>query len=97
MNKEWKHFAEDGLSDEHFVYAGPGFYVSFNPAPCANIPMFASDGGGPETAIVIANRWLVLNGDHREAAEKWTGPDEALEYFRQHESERSTWSEEPAE
>jgi len=48
---------------------GEGFYISYNPAPCAGLSCFESDTGGSETALVIPNdpetEFRILNGDFR--------------------------------
>ncbi len=44
-------------------------YVSFNPAPYCGIGLFKSDGGGSETALVMDEKFFILNGDHRKAYE----------------------------
>ena len=72
---------------ENELLEGDGFFISYNPAPGAGIPMFASDNNSDETALVKPedpdNEYRILNGDFREGYKKLVplGFQACLEFY----------------
>ena len=64
---------------------GDGFYVSYNPDPVL--------GSGPETALVIDGKFLILDGDFRkEYEERVHSFEECHKFFKDHLDKKSRWS-----
>jgi hypothetical protein len=61
MGANWNELNHFG--SQSFQLRGADFYISYNPNP------FASDDGGPETALCKDGEYYILNGDFRETYE----------------------------
>ena len=98
MKYQW----EDGGSlAGNVVLHGDGFTISY--AKGANLSMvsfFASDGTADETALIVprtgkdGDDFFILNGDFRQEYEVLApkGLTACLEFYRQHKSHHSSWS-----
>ena len=81
------------------VMNGKGFYISYNPNPCADISLFNSDNGSDETALVKPddpdNKYRILNGDYRKEYEELVpqGFEACLNFYNERKSDLgSSWS-----
>lgn len=84
------------------VINGRGFYISYNPAPGAGFPLFKSDNGDSETALVDenckvcnGNHFYILNGDFRKEYKEVVskGLKECLKIYKANKSKfDSTWT-----
>lgn len=82
------------------VLEGDGFYISYNPRPCAGMHLFMSDKSGPETAIVFIDgpggreRYLILNGDFRSEYEAAAdgGLEACKRVYESHITHKSSWT-----
>lgn len=76
------------------VLDGDGFFVSFNANTASMGAFFASDSGEPETALVKAGKYLILNGDFRADYERLVpeGYDACVAFFKANETNKSSWS-----
>ncbi len=81
----------------NLLLRGERFCLSYNPAPCFNMPGLLTDNGSSETALYDEerNECLVLNGDYRKEYEAVAhfGLNACLEVYNKHKSgNRSSWS-----
>lgn len=73
-----------------------GFSISYNPHPGQGLSIFESDDGGPETALIVNDKFFILNGDWRTQYEELIpkGVEACLQFYRDHaDAHRSSWSE----
>lgn len=80
---------------DNYVLEGDGFFISYNSCPWAGVSIFESDTGGAETALVIENKYKILNGDFRKEYEKLApkGLDACLKFYDEKKGEfGSSWS-----
>jgi hypothetical protein len=77
------------------ILEGDGFHISYNPSTLMDIPVFAGDGSGEETALCVDDKFYILNGDFRKEYEKAfeKGLAACVKVFQKHEHEyKSSWS-----
>lgn len=81
---------------DNAIAKGEGFAISYNPCPAPGTP-FASDTGGPETAIVYGSKYYVLNGDFREEYKALIpfGVQACINFFLDRPALHSSWSNQP--
>jgi hypothetical protein len=80
------------------------FFISFNPEPMPD-SSFASDDGGPETAIcikgssILNRRFFILNGDFRKEYEARApqGLKACMDFWRSKPDLHSSWSDQEAD
>lgn len=88
---------ESPLHDHNFRLDAGEFYISYNPRPGAVIPVFISDNGVDETALVWKKPWkcLIINGDWRKEYEALVpkGYQACLDFYHSKSEFRSSWSE----
>lgn len=78
----------------NFILHGDGFYISYNPDPCAGIPFLKSDNGCDETAL-FDGKYKILNGDFREDYERLApqGLESCLKFYdKMKEKYDSSWT-----
>ncbi len=71
------------------------FYLSYTTGSGMTIiPMFGSDEGSDETALVVDGKFYILNGDFRREYEALVpkGVDACMAFFKKHKSQASSWS-----
>ena len=78
------------------TYLDLGDYgISFNASPWIGGGVFAADTNEGETALCVAGKWLILNGDFRrefaERADKG-GVEACIEFFAAKPELHSSWS-----
>lgn len=79
MTLEFK--ARPGMPN--LLASGLDYEVSYNPT---------ANHGGPETALMVDNKYFILNGDHRESYSKCNNLTECKSYFCTHQDQLSFWS-----
>lgn len=88
MKNNWKFYGPN------YVLKKKGFAISYNPGVYL-CPGFASDDGGPETAVAVDGKHYILNGDYRKQYEELVGRGlkSVLDFFRKQPQEKvSSWS-----
>lgn len=90
MSIDWK---ETGAGNQ--IHEGDGFFVSYNPdcsaGVCGLFDHFLGIDQEEETAIVWHDKYLILNGDHRDSLAN-RSIEECLGYFLNHEGLHSPTS-----
>lgn len=91
---EWR-FLQGIFGGGNYILKGDGFFISYNPAPGSGFSLFASDGGGSETALCKDGDYWILNGDFRDQYEALvpSGFERCILYFESQKGEfGSSWT-----
>jgi hypothetical protein len=94
-NPSWSIKIGEPRMGNNVVTPMDGFSISYNPNTLVfmpKTPAWAQQVPSVETALLVDGKFYILNGNHVEEYKKLGTLKKCMQYFNEHEKEKSVWS-----